>query len=103
VQALDHATGYLLAAATLRAVVMRRADGVGRIVRSSLARVGAALVGEGDLPPGGALVAIPEPTEPLDTQWGEARMLRPPLEIAGVPFAFDQPPRELGTDDARWV
>jgi len=103
VQALDHATGYLLAAATLRAVVLRRADGVGRIVRSSLARVGAALVGGGDLPPDRALVARPEPTQPLETGWGEARMLRPPLEIAGVPFAFDQPPRELGTDEARWA
>lgn len=103
VQALDHATGYLLAAATLRAVLMRRADGVGRIVRSSLARVGAALVGGGDLPPDRALVSKPEPTEPLETPWGQARMLRPPLEISGVPFTFDQPPRELGTDEARWA
>lgn len=101
-QALDHATGYLLAAATLRAVVLRRSDGVGRIVRTSLARVGAALVGGGDLPPDRPLVARPEPTEPLHTPWGEARMLRSPLEIAGVPFAFEQPPRELGTDEARW-
>ncbi|MET3767891.1 hypothetical protein ABIB15_000553 [Marisediminicola sp. UYEF4] len=102
VQALDHATGYLLAAATLRAVVLRRADGVGRIVRTSLARVGAALVAGGDLPSDRPLVARPEPTEPLQTPWGEARMLRSPLEIAGVPFAFEQPPRELGTDEARW-
>lgn len=103
VQALDHATGYLLAAATLRAVVLRRADGVGRIVRTSLARVGAALVDGGDSPPDQALVTRPEPTEPLETPWGQARMLRPPLEITGVPFAFQHPPRALGTDEARWA
>jgi formyl-CoA transferase len=103
VQALDHATGYLLAAATLRAVVMRRADGTGRIVRSSLARVGAALVAAGDLPVDRPLVSKPEPTEPLETPWGDALMLRPPLEIAGVPLSFDQPPRELGTDEPRWA
>ncbi|GAB3136942.1 CoA transferase [Marisediminicola antarctica] len=103
VQALDHATGYLLAAATLRAVLLRRTDGTGRVIRTSLARVGAALAAGGDLPPGGELVSRPEPTETLETPWGDARMLRPPFEIAGVEFGFTRPPRDLGADDARWA
>jgi len=102
VQALDHATGYLLAAATLRALTMHRADGVGRSVRTSLARVGQALAEAGDLPPDGALVRRVRPSEPIDTPWGDALLLRPPLEITGTAFRFDRPPRDLGTDEPTW-
>ena len=40
-QALDHGTGYLLAAAVLRALTERTGDGRGRLVRLSLARTAA--------------------------------------------------------------
>lgn len=103
VQALDHTTGYLLAAATLRAIGMRRTDGRGRLVRTSLARVGAALVGAGDLPLDGAHVARSEPTVPLDTPWGPALMLDPPVGIEGVRVFFAAPPRNLGADEPAWT
>ena len=103
VQALDHSTGYLLAAATLRGLVLQRNDGHGRSVRTSLARVAETLVGGGELPPNGPLVRRSDPTEPLETPWGPAMMLRPPLEVAGAPVGFDRGPRELGSDDPAWT
>ena len=47
VQALDHATGYLMAAAILRAVQIRNQTGRIMSARLSLARTAALLVSEG--------------------------------------------------------
>ncbi|WP_201276586.1 CoA transferase [Marisediminicola senii] len=102
VQALDHATGYLLAAAAVRGVIQSLTENRGSAVRTSLARVGELLVAGGEQADGGALIDRCEPTEPLETPWGGARMLRPPLDIDGAPMAFDRGPRALGADDATW-
>lgn len=103
VQALDHSTGYLLAAAALRCLVMKRVDGRGRSVRGSLARMATLLVDGGPQPLDGALVRRSEATEPLPTPWGPAMMLRPPLELAGVPLRFDHGPSDLGSGAADWL
>lgn len=102
VQALDHTTGYLLAAATLRALTMLRVDGLGRSVRTSLARVGETLVRGGPLPLDGPLVGRIEPSVPLLTPWGEARMLPAALEVQGVPFETAFGPAPLGSGEPVW-
>ena len=103
VQALDHTTGYLLAAATLRALTMLRADGHGRSVRTSLARVGETLVQGGPLAVDGPLLGRAQPSVTLSTPWGDARMLPAALEVRGVPFGFDQGPAALGSSEPAWV
>lgn len=102
VQALDHATGYLLAAATLRGLAMQHADGLGRSVRTSLARVGLTLMGGGDLPLDGPLVRRVAPTEPLETPWGDAKLLSPAVRITGAELSFARGPGDLGVDQPVW-
>jgi len=105
VQALDHATGYLMASAAIRALALRSATG--RIVgaRLSLARTAALLTAEGARPPGPTLRA--EDAADLDraverTGWGSAQRLRAPLRIDAVDFAADAPARPLGGDAPGW-
>lgn len=102
VQALDHAAGYVLAAAVLRGITMSLADGHGRSVRTSLARVALCLVGGGELPLDGPLTARLQPQLPLETPWGPAAILPAPVTIAGTPVFFDSPPRALGSDAPEW-
>jgi len=104
-QALDHVTGYLMAAATLRGLARRLASGRGSQSRLSLARTAKFLND-----------ALGEPaTVPLEPEteadlapgiearsWGPARRLAPPVAIAGAPMRWDLPARALGPDPARW-
>ncbi len=106
VQALDHATGYLLAAAALAGVARRREDGCGSRYRTSLARmsrllvdagVGHRIAGEGFDPAG------PSPGAPVEhTSWGDARRLPPPVVVSGSPLRWDRPAGPLGSSPARW-
>jgi crotonobetainyl-CoA:carnitine CoA-transferase CaiB-like acyl-CoA transferase len=106
VQALDHATGYLLAAAALTGVALRREDGRGSRWRASLARtsrllvdagVASALEGDGIDPAG------PVPGAPVErTVWGDARRLPPPVVVAGAPLRWELPAGPLGTAAAEW-
>ena len=105
VQALDHAAGYIMAAAALRGLSERRA-GHGLTARTSLACVAALLAGTaGDADLHGGL-GKPEPTDfadaPENTVWGPARRLRPPMTITGVPVQWDRPASPLGSASARW-
>jgi hypothetical protein len=107
VQALDHATGYLLAAAALTGLTRRVADGRGSRWRTSLARMAALLVEVGGptAPDDGTpWPAAPiEPTGPVETTaWGELRRLAPPLEVEGSPLRWRLPARPLGSDPAVW-
>jgi len=83
-QALDHATGYLMAAAAVRAVLARAKGEGAASVRLSLARTAQALI---ETPAAEPLPAL-APETPADwtdqvehTTWGEARRLRPPLHL----------------------
>ena len=108
VQALDHATGYLLAAAALTGLTRRLADGRGSRWRASLARMAAVLVGVGGrVAPGGG---TPWPTRPIEpaggvepTAWGAVRRLAPPVRVAGAPLGWRLPARPLGTDPPVWA
>ena len=105
VQALDHATGYIMAAAAIRGLTVRSTQGRGMSARASLARTAALLVGlapdgSGDLAPESA-DDVAEAMEP--TAWGPARRLRPPCAIKGAPLAWDLPATALGSGQAGWA
>ena len=94
-QALDHGTGYLLAAAVLRALAEPR----GRHVSLSLAGTASWLLHDiepspvrGDYDPDPWLVETPSP-------YGVLRHARPPLTDHGT---WDDPPTLWGTDEPRW-
>ncbi|MFM9447459.1 CoA transferase [Streptomyces acidiscabies] len=104
-QALDHGTGYLLAAGVLRAVTERdHGDGYGRVLRLALARTAAWLTEEGDRagrgcgdgPDAGPWLA--ERDSPL----GRLRYARSPVEFEGGPVDWERPPGRWGADEARW-
>lgn len=108
VQALDHATGYLMATAVLRALERRLQQGHGSIVRASLARTGALLMGAGTNQ--GTAAAPLEPESPADwadaiepTVWGPARRLRWPLQVEGLCFGWSSGAVPLGSSEARWT
>lgn len=107
VQALDHATGYLLAAAAVRGLTRRVLDGRGVEVRASLARTATLLT---RYPVENGLAAQIEPENMSDltpaieeTAWGPARRLRPPLMIEGCPMHWDLPAAQLGSSSAQWI
>lgn len=109
VQALDHATGYLAAAAVLRGLVERRLQGQGCSARLSLARTACLLAehaGTGTGTGHGAPCA-PESAADLDTTlehtaWGPAQRLRAPLTIDGTPMRWDLAAGPLRSAPAQW-
>ncbi len=105
VQALDHATGYLMAAAAIRGLTARSTKGQGVVARVSLARTAALLVG---LAPDGSGELAPEAADDVidaieSTAGGPARRLRPPCAIEGAPMTWDLPAAALGSGPARWA
>ena len=114
VQALDHATGYLAAAAAVVALGRVRREGVASSARLSLARTAVELV-----------AAVPEPVEGppaepalqqaqraeaaqrpeatrFDTPWGPADVLPSPLTVSDTRLNWQRGPTELGSDEPRW-
>ena len=113
VQALDHATGYLLAAAVVRGLADRLESGAGTVARASLARTAALLVGmapgaNGPVPPGTEDKLAPETGDDLAdgieaTSWGSARRIRPPCRVEGAPMRWDRPATALGSAPPAWT
>ncbi len=104
-QALDHATGYLMAASAIHALAERFASGRGGAARLSLARTAKLLVDAGPVPEQPALRA----EEPSDqgllieqTAWGQAHRLLAPVTISGTPLQWDLPAGELGAHRPQW-
>ena len=106
VQALDHAAGYLLAAAAIRGLVSRL-HGVGPITaRLSLARTAQLLIDhqasptEADFPPS----CEPDFAPALEnTSWGRATRLKPPLSVGDLTMHWDRPANALGSSPAAWA
>lgn len=105
VQALDHATGWIAAAAALRGIAAARRTGQGSASRLSLARTALELEnwrtawGGGPFP----VTHLGElPSRPLDTVWGTVDVLDSPLEVSALALETLQPPRMLGSDDPVW-
>ncbi|MFG3466285.1 CoA transferase [Streptomyces sp. NPDC047853] len=130
-QALDHGTGYLLAAGVLRALTEQSYEGGGRFVRVTLARTAAWLTGglrpadgdgtggpddaDGHGDAGGARkaggtgvgpAAYPGPDPWLaerDSGLGRLRYALPPVSFRGGPTDWARPPGPWGADTARWT
>ena len=103
VQALDHGTGYLVAAAVLAGLRDRVTDGVGTRARLSLARTALELEAARGLPRAARFAApLPQSHDSVATPWGVATVLPAPLEVAGVRIGWERPPRALGTDAPSW-
>jgi hypothetical protein len=105
VQALDHATGYLMAAAVVRGITQRITTGYGTNARLALARTAKLLIDLGDQRSTSALAQ--ETTADLDpaierTTWGDARRLSAPVSIDGTPMRWTLPASELGSAEPRW-
>lgn len=105
VQALDHATGYLMAAAALRGLALRQRERRAMTARLSLART-AALLTERPGASGGPAYGGPEEGDYGETQeptaWGPALRLRAPLRIGEVELQWQRPATRLGSATADW-
>lgn len=107
VQALDHATGYLLATAALRGLERRLKTGTGSIARASLARTGALLMTtlSHAEKSNQALAQETEADQALtieNSYWGAARRLQWPVDVAGINMQWDHPSGPLGSSQATW-
>ncbi|MFE6485770.1 CoA transferase [Streptomyces sp. NPDC057757] len=101
-QALDHGTGYLLAAAVLRSLTERAREGGTHLVRLALARTAAWLVnGIAPEPARGSYDPGSWPAE-TDSGLGRLRYARSPVCFAGGPDDWARPPGVWGADPARW-
>ncbi|RKP46201.1 CoA transferase [Pararobbsia silviterrae] len=107
VQAIDHATGYLMATAAVRGLTTRLKHGVGIEARASLARTAAELQLRSEPMSEVVALAMDGPTDRAlhveSTSWGPAVRLLPPLEIEGAPLAWSYPARALGSYEPQWL
>ncbi|MEM1045650.1 MAG: CoA transferase [Pseudomonadota bacterium] len=105
VQALDHATGYLMAAAVMHALNRRRKTGAVLSAKLSLARTAHLLVGTAaDTASDGMPARSEDDLDPRieHTAWGPARRVRFPLSIPGVDVDWRYPAGNLRTVKAVW-
>lgn len=109
VQALDHATGYLMAAAVLSALTQAQDLGQTSNARLSLARTAeelAALPQYLDGPDLGPATKADYCDHIEASSWGPALRLRPALQIGTtslpITLNWDIPARSCGSDPAQW-
>ncbi len=105
VQVLDHASGWIAAAAALRGIAESRRTGRGSASRLSLARTAFELENWRTAWGGGPFPVTPLaelPSRTLDTVWGTVDVLDSPLEVSELALETLQPPRMLGSDQPVW-
>ncbi|MFD3495518.1 CoA transferase [Streptomyces sp. NPDC058690] len=105
-QALDHGTGYLLAAGVLRALTEQHDDGGSRLLRLALGQTAHWLCG--------GLTRTQDPYNPsetydpekhlgsTDSALGRLRYALPPVSFEGGPADWSRPPGRLGADTPKW-
>ncbi|MES2185095.1 MAG: CoA transferase [Pseudomonadota bacterium] len=106
VQALDQATGYLVAAAAVRGLTRRLQAGTGQQARLSLARTAAFLVEQGraDAEPAFAPESGADLAPGIEaTAWGDARRVAWPVSVVGAPARWELPAAALGSSPACWA
>ena len=106
VQALDHATGYLMAAAVVRGLTRRRTEGKGSITRTSLARTAALLTSApiAERNEAFAQEGTADFTDAIEqTSWGPARRMKPPVVVEGAAMRWDLPASALGSSRPVWL
>jgi hypothetical protein len=105
VQALDHATGYLIAAAAVRGLMERLKTGRGFEARTSLARV-AQLLASAPVAEVAGNIGPADETDWSDgteaTDFGMARRLRSPIVIGSTFLQWDRPASKLGSAAPTW-
>jgi crotonobetainyl-CoA:carnitine CoA-transferase CaiB-like acyl-CoA transferase len=98
VQALDHGSGYLLAAGVVDALAMRTGDGIGRTVSVSLARTARWLLEAPGRTEAPSAPQLPGPTTVVTH--GATTVARPPLsEYDQYPY----PAHDWGADAPHWI
>lgn len=105
VQALDHATGYFMAAAAICGIKLRMQRGNGSEARLSLARTAKLVIDHPADREEEPLVRETESDRSPEielTDWGKAQRILPPARIAGVPMQWDLPARKLGSAAPQW-
>lgn len=102
-QALDHGTGYLLAAGVLRALTEHHLTGAGRWLRLSLAGTASWLIT--------GISPAPEPGGQYDPErwltqtaapYGTVRHAMSPIGYAGAPPTWSRAPSPWGSDPPAW-
>ncbi|SEF49409.1 CoA-transferase family III [Thermomonospora echinospora] len=99
VQALDHGTGYLLAAVVMRAVTRRAAEGGGWHAELSLAQTAAWLLRRPAAPDAAAAGFDPSP---YLAESGGIRRALPPIDLGGGPRTWAHPVTPWGSDTPSW-
>jgi hypothetical protein len=105
VQALDHATGYLLAAAAIRGVIARTTALGQTRSRLSLAWTAKLLFDHRARPVDAEFTPATDQdfAAPVEqTDWGPALRLLPPAEITGTLMSWPTPATKLGSSSAKW-
>ena len=108
VQALDHATGYLMATAVLQGIRQRLQNGTGYSARLSLARTAELLLRhpyppQHRLEPLASVAATDENPETELTCWGPAQRLNPALWLNGTALLWALPATPLGRSQPAWL
>ena len=106
-QALDHASGYLMAFGAMMALARKAKEGGSWHVRVSLAQTGHWLTGLGRLENG---FACPEPTreeiaalvDETDTTFGRLTFVRHAAQLSETPAFWTRPPVRLGAHAPVW-
>jgi len=105
VQALDQATGYLMAATAVRGLIGRLRSGESLRGRVSLARTASELAQLGRQEEAGSWAGAAEADLSADvetTDWGPARRVRAPADIENAPMRWQSGAARLGTAAAAW-
>ena len=105
VQALDQATGYLMAAAAIMGITERLQSNTVLQARLSLARTAQLLLDyRSDARyPAFAPETDADKSDTIEhTQWGDAQRIQWPIQINGCPAYWAIPARALGSDTACW-
>jgi crotonobetainyl-CoA:carnitine CoA-transferase CaiB-like acyl-CoA transferase len=103
-QALDHATGYLLAAGVMAALRRRAEEGGSWRIRAHLARTAHWLLRTDALDARGQRVADPAPwLVGADTAYGRVVQPRPAFRLDDGPTLFPWPAHRWGSDAPEWA
>lgn len=108
-QVLDHATGYLMAAAGIEALLRQITTHTVSHPRLSLARQSLLLLNQGVTADLYAENRAPDPStflfksQPETTPWGNGHRLPLPFEIAGITPSWRTPAHRLRSDPPQWA
>lgn len=108
-QALDHSTGYLLAAAVVAEWVRQRAEGGTRMVSLSLQDCAELLLSHSDADAGLApdVPVLPEPggsrVVELQARCGTVTTAAPAVTLGGRACSYEHAPTPWGSDTATWL